>query len=116
MRNNPLRELARSFKYQMLYTRMKEGLSVRFFDNDSDFSELQLNFLYYLELYHNLNQSIYLKEPNLSYKHLESDIRVDAYLYWKSQQKDVKEPASKKPAEIKTSVIPTVQYRPRKRK
>lgn len=85
-----LRRIARSVKYQNLYTRAKELNHIRLFENDTDFSYLQSLFLYYLELYHSLYTALAQGEPNLSEEVLTDDIRTDAYLLWRNKAKNKK--------------------------
>jgi len=88
MNCNPLRKLARDRNWQILYNRAKEIGTVRLFNNDCDFTCLQLNFLSWLEIYSALEQDIALKKENIDMTVLEDDIRTDAYLYWRRIHED----------------------------
>lgn len=91
-----LRKLARSIKYQMLYIRSKEMSSIKLFNNDSDFTSIQLLFLYWLEIYAILyadlasknrkNQPIYIRLIDEDV--IEDDLRADAYLLWRNKNMD----------------------------
>jgi len=92
-----LQKLARSNYAQLLYARAKE-LNLKFFQNDSDLSVLQINYLYYLEIYHSVYQDLYMKEPNISQAIIEDDLRLEAYLVWKAENRN----KPKKPQEKRT--------------
>ena len=87
---NPLRSLARSAKWQLLYARSKECSGLKLFKNEYDFTPFQLAFLQWLELYHSMEMDLAMKEKGISREIFEDDIRTDAYLYCRSI-KDVKE-------------------------
>ncbi len=109
-----IRKLARSGKYQLLYAKTKEISNIRIFENDINFSGLQLEFLYWLSVYNNLYQDLAMKEKYLTKEVINDDIECDAYVYWKSKQKDKKEIK-----EVKTNVtgIPSlIQKRKRNRR
>jgi len=78
---NPLRILARSPRWQILYSRSKEIGSLRLFNNDRDFTPLQLSFLQWLEVYSSLETDLAMKEKYISRDVIEDDYRTDAYLY-----------------------------------
>jgi len=87
MEKNPIRKLARSLKWQSLYSRAKE-LNIQLFDNIKDFSDLQVMFLQYLEFYHNLYVDLYLNEPMISEEVIENDLWADSYISWKKKNRD----------------------------
>lgn len=84
---NMLRKLAKQFSWQMLYSRAKEMSGIRLFKNETDFSSLQTQFLYWLEVYNSLETELALGEENISRQIIDDEIRCDAYLLWKSKQK-----------------------------
>jgi len=88
-----LRQLAKTPEYQNLFVRAKEINGIRIFKNEYDFTFIQQVFLYYLEMYHNLYQDLYMKEPLISESVINDVDRCDAYLYWK--QKNKSNPKSK---------------------
>ena len=90
---NPLRELAKSPYWQTVYSRSKEMGSVSLFNNQSDFTPVQISFLQWLEVYHSLEIDLGMKKPYLSREVIDDEIRCDAYLHWKTfiQGKDEKE-------------------------
>ena len=59
--NNILRKLARSSKYQNLYSMSKEMTSIHFFDNNSKFSFIQFEFIYWVSLYNRLYADLAMK-------------------------------------------------------
>lgn len=117
-----IRELASSFEYQMLYARMQDGLDVEFFVNKKDFTENQLTFLYWLQVYHGLYQSLSMDEPYLNDEVIKNPIRCDAYLRFRKKLKDEKMNIennrhnnsfrnNKKGRKVPVSGIPTVVYK-----
>ena len=81
---NSLRALARTTEWQIIYSRSKEMAQIGLFQNQNDFTPLQISFLQWLEIYHSLEIDLAMKKPNISREVIEDDIRADAYLYWKS--------------------------------
>jgi hypothetical protein len=57
-RQDPLRKLARSPYYQILYARARELACVHLFENTTDFSRIQHEFLYWIALYNRLYQDL----------------------------------------------------------
>jgi len=57
-----LRKLARSNSWQTLYSANKNCSGIKLFDNDSSFSDLQIRFLYWLEIYSMLYTELATKE------------------------------------------------------
>ena len=88
---DPLRKLARNFKYQHLYSVAKNLTSVNFFENVSDFSRIQLEFLYWLALYNRLYQDLAMGEQYLSDEIINDDLLCDCYLIWEDKVKRQKE-------------------------
>jgi hypothetical protein len=84
-----IRVLARSTFYQNLYKTAKEIGSIRLFENVTNLSGLQNLFLFWLSVYESLYTDLAQKEwKYLDEKVIESDIRCDAFLYWRSQQRE----------------------------
>jgi len=75
-----LRKLAKSLKWQTIYRKSKDMAGINIFRNHYDFSDAQINFLQWLEIYHVLEKDLALKRPFISEAVLEDDIRTDAYL------------------------------------
>ena len=86
-----INKIAKSYHYQQLYTRAKEIQGIHIFENTFNFSFIQSTFLQCLEMYHNLYQDLYSKEPFISEAVIQDDLRTEAYLLWK-QQKTKKTP------------------------
>lgn len=80
-----MRNMARSYRYQTLYTRSKE-LGLKLFDNDRDFSKIQMVFLGWLNVYDFLKAQIQMDKPHLSEEILENNTLTDAWLYWWSKK------------------------------
>ncbi|MHA1437988.1 MAG: hypothetical protein ACTSPD_10460 [Promethearchaeota archaeon] len=85
-KNSPLRTLARSNKWQTIYARAKD-LNINLFNNVADFTAIQIEFMYWLELYHTLYTDLGMNEPLISNDVIEDDIRTDAYLLYRSRIK-----------------------------
>lgn len=82
-----IRRLARSPYYLRLYNSSKEIGNISLFENCSNFSGIQVIFLYWLSVYSMLYKELGEQEwLNLDEKVIESDIRCDAFLYWRSKK------------------------------
>ena len=82
-----LRKLAKSHRYQLLYSQYKE-IGTAIFANTSNFTNLQLTFLSYITFYASLNMSIYMNEVGEIV--LEDEIYEDAFMLYKGRQKKQK--------------------------
>lgn len=110
-----LRKIAKSHKYQLLYSRAKDIGNIRLFRNVFDFSMVQMKFLQWLQIYESLYSDLYMKEEHISIDVIDDDIRVDAYLLWKSKKKDKKEDKPKNKRGIDTTGnIPSVIFKRRR--
>ena len=78
-----IRKLANSDYYQTLFSYSKEGMNVKLFINDIDFTDLQITFLKYLNFYSAINTDIALGD--VSEKVLEDEIYSDAYMMYKNR-------------------------------
>jgi len=97
MREHPLSKLARSKKYQQLYIEYREG-RLRLFENETDFTPTQLEFLEWCQVHYIIRQDIINKEI-YAFKDLQNDpMRVKAYLIIKSKiiEERIKREKSKK--------------------
>lgn len=104
-----IRKLACSNKYQMLYNKTKDMSNIRIFQNDSNFSKLQMRFLYWLSVYNNLYQDLIMDESFISESVIKDEIECDAYLYYKSLKKDKKTKLEEKnPKSTNLTGIPTL--------
>lgn len=86
-----IRKLAKSTKYQFLYARFKKTNNVKLFNNDIDFSVIQLNFLLWLETYYALYQDLVYNKKYISEDVIDNDIRCDAYLMYRNKYADKEE-------------------------
>jgi len=112
MNETILRKLARSDKYQILYARAKDLGTISLFKNSTDISKLQINFLYWLEIYHSLYTDLAMDEEWISEEVIKSDLRTEAYLLLKRKlRKDKKQgkEIDKKPTS--DGGIPSVIFR-----
>ena len=91
-----LKRLAKSNKYQMLYHRAKDLNYIRLFKNELDFTEAQITFLYYLELYSMLYQDLHDEELYISEEVIDDDFLTEAYLIWKNKYKKKEEKQKEK--------------------
>lgn len=87
MLDKVIKKLARSHKYQSLYSRAKEIGSIRLFTNLSSFSRLQSLFLDWLELYNSLYSDLAMGEEYISEEVIKDDLRMEAYLVYKSYKR-----------------------------
>ena len=81
-----MRKLAKSNRYQILYSQHKE-IGVNIFQNISNYTDFQIAFMHYLSFYASLYMSIYMDEVGEVV--LEDEIFEDAYSYYKSKNKKV---------------------------
>lgn len=89
MLESKLRQLARSIYWQSMYRASKEN-GIHLFDNQTNLSGLQMIFLYWLQIYSSLYDIMAQKEyPFLNEDYLKSDIRVDAFLYYRKRQNEL---------------------------
>jgi len=112
MTNNPIRKLARTDYWQTLYNQAKE-LSINLFDNNSNFSELQITFLKWLNLYSSVMTDLLIGKEYLTEEIIDNDIDLDAYLYFRKTNKDDYK-SEEKP--INTSGVPSISFVPKRRK
>jgi hypothetical protein len=80
---NTLQTLARSNNAQTIYRHAKEIGTLRLFNNDTDFSHIQILYLYYLSLYESLYTDLSMGEEFISQEVIEDSLRVEAYLLYK---------------------------------
>ena len=112
MNDKLLRKLARSDKYQILYARAKELGNIKLFKNEVDISRLQLNFLYWLEIYHSLYTDLAMNEKWISKAVIEDDLRTEAYLLLKRKiKKDKKQGKEIEEKPTSDGGIPSVIFR-----
>ena len=115
--NNPIRTLARSVHWQNLYARAKE-LNLQLFNNISDFGKLQMNLLQWSEIYHSIYVDIASGEKLMTYKRIEDDMLVDAYLVYKDKEKKTKDKRKGKKFKGNERVnnLPSVVFRSKRKK
>lgn len=86
-----IRKLARSAHWQQLYSASKECYGIRLFENESNFSGIQVLFLHWLRVYNMLYDEMYqLEWPNLDEEVIKTDFRCDAFLYYRRKQQEKK--------------------------
>lgn len=111
---NSLRELARNTHWQIVYSRSKEISGISLFENNTDFTPVQVAFLQWLEIYHSLEVDLAMKEPYITRDVIEDDIRCDAYLQLRDSKENKKDKEA--PAENAENIshIPSVMFNSRK--
>jgi len=85
-----IKRLARKVDQQNLYARAKELGCVHIFNNVSDFSYIQTTFLSWLETYNTMYVDLALDKPNIDEDVMKDELRTEAYLFWRSKNKDAK--------------------------
>lgn len=89
MLEKKLRQLALTGYWQSLYRASKEN-GIQLFENNTNLSGLQVVFLYWCEIYSFLYDLIAKKEyPFLNDEYIKSDVRVDAFLYYRKRQTEL---------------------------
>lgn len=108
----PLRRLARSRRWQTLYTQAKEIGGIRLFENTTNFTPIQVLFLELLQIYHVLYTDLALKEEFISEEVIKDWIRADAYLYYRKQKKKKDDKSkSHNPIVDHQSSVPRIVFR-----
>jgi hypothetical protein len=83
-----LRTLAKSGYYQSLYN-AAEKLGIQLFENDKNFSGLQVRFLYWLSVYNKLYSELSTHEDDfLTEKVIQDEYRCDCYLIYRNKKYD----------------------------
>jgi len=79
-----LEKLASTAYWQNLYAQSKKVNGIKLFNNENDFSLIQILFLQYLEVYHQLWMDVL--DGKLDEKILKDPLRVEAYLFNKKRK------------------------------
>jgi hypothetical protein len=88
-----IRKLAKRNDMLNQFVASKEINGIKFFSNETNFSQLQHSFLSYLYFYYNLYQDIFAKK--VSEKVTENEVYENAYAYYKSKHVESKDKKSK---------------------
>ena len=107
-----LKKLARSNKWQILYSRAKELGTLRLFKNDIDLTKIQIWMLYFLEMYSSLYTDLAMDEEYINEEVIEDDLRCEAYLLYR-KEKSKKQKSKKytdKDKKVTPHDIPAVQF------
>lgn len=80
-----IRLLARGWKYQTLFS-ASEKFKISRFDFEN-YNKLQMTFLHFIILYHNMYESLSMEDEMLSEQVIADDMRLDAYLYYRTYRK-----------------------------
>jgi len=79
-----MRKLAKSNRWQNLFSASKEINGITLFNNINEFSQIQEFFLSYLYFYYNLFVDMAIHK--LSKKIIEKEIYEDSYMLWKREK------------------------------
>lgn len=110
-----IRKLARSNKYQSLYSRAKEISSIHLFKNTIDFSQIQLIFLHWLEAYNLMYMDISSGVKMVDEEIIKDDLRAEAYLLWRSiNKKDLYKKKADRGNQKTLSGLPSITFERRK--
>lgn len=82
-----IRKLARSRDAQIVYARAKD-MGIKLFDNQSDLTPIQLNFLQWLEIYNSLYGDLFCHKEGLTEKVIDNDFLCDGYLIWERRERE----------------------------
>lgn len=86
-----IRKIARSSYWQTLYNNSKNCNGITLFNNNNDFSGIQVIFLYWLSVYSMLyDEHFQLEYENLDLKVIEDNDRCDAFLFWRRKEQEKK--------------------------
>lgn len=84
-----LKKMAKHSYWQNLYKFSKECSNIQLFENVSNFSGLQVRFLYYLALYDMLFEELSKHEDDLLTENVLNDsVRTEAYLIYRNKKHD----------------------------
>ena len=82
-----LRKLARSSYWQNLYRASQKCSNISLFSNFSDYSGIQVKFLYWLQTYQMLYDELStFEDERLTENVIENDFRADAYLIHRNKK------------------------------
>jgi len=79
-----LRKLAKSSYWQTLFASSKLLNGIELFENKTNFTKIQLDFINWLSYYNSLNY--YLEDGSLPEWAYKKDIYIDAFMYYKRKQ------------------------------
>ena len=106
-----LKKLARSNKYQLLYSQAKELSNLRLFNNEIELSKIQLLFLNWLSVYNMLLTDLANKEKYISEEVINDDLRTEAYLVYKEYMRNQDGKPNKKTDKLITpDDVPTLIF------
>jgi hypothetical protein len=95
--NKIIRKLAKSLYYQTIYGNEKNA-NLRIFDNDSDFTMLQIRFLNDLSFYNMLYMDLNLGE--VDDRIFQDEIYEDAYMFYKSKKDNPRARMDNRPSPV----------------
>jgi hypothetical protein len=104
-----IRILANSEYYQTLFSYLRDGIPLKLFNNDFEFTDIQLMFLKYLSFYSTINVDVALGE--VSDKILIDEIYCDSYMMYKNKNDKKKMSEVKNNNSVKESeLIPNTRW------
>lgn len=84
---NGIRELAKSSYWQFLYRQSKELANFRLFENETNFSGIQVLFLHWVSVYNMLYKELAEKQWDyLNEDVIQNDFRCDCFLAWRNAE------------------------------
>lgn len=81
-----IRQVARSYQWQLKYELSKNYGLKMLFENVEDLSGLQLKFLRWLSIYKILYEDLANNAEKLNENVIKDDVRTDAYLIWRKRK------------------------------
>jgi hypothetical protein len=89
---DPIRVLAKSYYWQAVYHRCKDlPGNVELFENNKDFTNIQLRFLQYLEQISGMYQDLAMGEKLLCDQSINDELRANAYLIYRGKHREDKQ-------------------------
>ena len=90
MEERTLRTIAKSIKYQTLFARAKDMGNIKIFNNDTEFSKIQVIFLQWIQVYSSLYQDLIMGEQFINEEVMEDFMNCDNYLFYRSKKYETK--------------------------
>lgn len=108
-----LKKIARSNRWQVLYSQAKELGTLRLFENDIDLTKIQIWMLHFLGMYSSLYTDLAMNEDYIDEGVIEDDLRCEAYLLYrkeKNKNENKKNFTGKKDEKVTAENIPGVRF------
>lgn len=103
-----IRKLAKSTRYQNLFSTAKDLKNIKIFDNEIDLTKIQNIFLSYLYFYDSLYREL---ENNKISKHLmDEELYEDSYVLYRREKNKQKESKEDNPSNVKLVVSNEIHF------